>query len=335
MADADARTAPAGDAADPAVKGAAALPASHGAAAAATAAAASIAPGSAAAPTASGAVRSRPAREGRTWGALAAATALLLAVALVGSGLAVDATPAATRLLAQATQDPGASPYGADQLAGLAEAARAYTVGPRDGSSREALAEAVLEAAEAASAPGSPTAGRWDEGAHAAVESARFDGAPATEAMARLALYGSPYALDGAALSHLDDCNRLVSTAAPWLLACALGAAGGIALLAARGQRRWLGRALVAAPALVLAAFALLGLWGALDFSGLFAAFHGALFPQGNWTFPAQSLLISLYPLDFWMGMAALWLATTAAVAILSLAAGIALLRASRTTPRP
>ena len=86
----------------------------------------------------------------------------------------------------------------------------------------------------------------------------------------------------------------------------------------------------MAAPLAVLGAFALIGLWGALDFNGLFAAFHGALFPQGNWTFPSDTLLITMYPLDFWVGMAALWLGTTAMMAILSLAAGIGLLRTPR-----
>lgn len=269
------------------------------------------------------------------WNALAALTAALLAATLAAAGFAACAAPPATRLLAQATQSDTASPYSAGQLLELACAARAYTVDPRHDGSRGALAAAELDAAQAACAPGSPTASRWSAQARDIAQEAPLRDMPPELKAADLASCGAQYALDGDALAHLDDCNRLVAAAAPWLVACALGAAAGVAALAAMGQRRRLGAALVAAPALVLAAFATLGIWGAVDFNGLFAAFHGALFPQGNWTFPADTLLITMYPLDFWVGMAALWLGTTAMMAILSLAAGIVLLRRPRRARTP
>ncbi|MCI2242066.1 DUF1461 domain-containing protein [Adlercreutzia sp. JBNU-10] len=108
--------------------------------------------------------------------------------------------------------------------------------------------------------------------------------------------------------------------------AAALGLAA-LGALIARDRRAAAGKALMAAPALVIAAFAVLGLWGALDFNGLFGAFHAVLFPQGNWTFSWDSLLISMYPLAFWMGMAGTWLIATGCVAILSLVAGRRLAR--------
>jgi integral membrane protein (TIGR01906 family) len=36
------------------------------------------------------------------------------------------------------------------------------------------------------------------------------------------------------------------------------------------------------------------------SFSSFFVAFHRIFFPQGNWEFPDNSLLIQLFPLTFW-----------------------------------
>ena len=83
-------------------------------------------------------------------------------------------------------------------------------------------------------------------------------------------------------------------------------------------------------PALLLAVLVVLGLWGVIDFNGLFAAFHGVFFPQGNWTFSIDSLLICMYPLGFWMGMGAVWLVTTLLACIICLTAGRRLLRRHR-----
>lgn len=45
---------------------------------------------------------------------------------------------------------------------------------------------------------------------------------------------------------------------------------------------------------IISAAFAI------IPFSGLFTLMHKALFPQGNWQFPADSILIRYYPSMFW-----------------------------------
>ena len=39
------------------------------------------------------------------------------------------------------------------------------------------------------------------------------------------------------------------------------------------------------------------------SFNGLFTGFHYLFFPQGNWLFPADSLLIRTFPLDFFTKM--------------------------------
>ncbi len=43
-----------------------------------------------------------------------------------------------------------------------------------------------------------------------------------------------------------------------------------------------------------------LGIFGAVAFGVAFELFHELLFPGGNWSFPPTSLLIRLYPIDFW-----------------------------------
>jgi hypothetical protein len=48
---------------------------------------------------------------------------------------------------------------------------------------------------------------------------------------------------------------------------------------------------------------------GLTSFDWLFTAFHGVFFAAGTWTFPADSLLIRLFPEPFWMTAAASWAA--------------------------
>ena len=88
-----------------------------------------------------------------------------------------------------------------------------------------------------------------------------------------------------------------------------------------------MGRALGAAPAVLLAAMIGLAVWAAADFHGFFAAFHGLLFPQGNWTFPFDSLLICMLPTGFWIGMAIMWVVVTVGLSVASIVIGRRLLR--------
>lgn len=109
------------------------------------------------------------------------------------------------------------------------------------------------------------------------------------------------------AISHLDDVYRVACVAKPALVIVAMLCIAGLAHVAVRIGRRALGRTLIAGGGLVLAAFCALGAWAAIDFDGLFAAFHSLFFQAGTWTFPYDSLLITLYPTAFWMGMGGIW----------------------------
>ncbi|MFR4805136.1 MAG: DUF1461 domain-containing protein [Eggerthellaceae bacterium] len=78
----------------------------------------------------------------------------------------------------------------------------------------------------------------------------------------------------------------------------------------------------MASGAAVIAVFALLALWVMIDFNGFFAAFHSLFFSAGTWTFSYDSLLICMYPPDFWISMGAVWLVTTLAGCLICLIIG-------------
>ncbi len=241
----------------------------------------------------------------------------LLAVSFFALGFAACAASSTTRMLSTINSDFTTSPYGHDQLIEAAVATRDYTV---DGISRKDLATTIVNAARisANEAEGSKAIA-WNK---VAAQTDLFDeSADVTHVMSALAK-DERFALDDEALSHLDDCYRLISGCVPWLIAFALIAAALAVLLAARGQRVVLSRVLICAP-LALGCFMIIcGMWAAVDFDGLFGIFHAILFPQGNWTFSADSLLICMYPLDFWVSMGAIWLACTLIACIIAFAIG-------------
>lgn len=270
-------------------------------------------------------------------GALDAATALVavvaLAATLVAAGLGACCLEPTTRLLSQQTGGAAVSPYAPEQLTELAVATRGFTVDDfgrselGEGGARAALAEAVLAAAQDASAEGSPTVSLWERSARTALAGAPSE-AP-EEALLELARVGQRYALDVEALDHLDDVNRVIAAAAPALWASAALALACCIAAGARGGRRRVAGVLVAAGTAVLAALAALAAWAVLDFNGFFAAFHSLFFADGTWTFPYDSLLITMYPVEFWIGMGGVWLATTGLLSILAIVIGSALRRRS------
>ncbi len=66
----------------------------------------------------------------------------------------------------------------------------------------------------------------------------------------------------------------------------------------------------------------LLALLSLLDFSRFWTAFHELLFPQGNWRFPAESTLITLFPERFFEAFAGQVLLAALAYGLVALLAG-------------
>ena len=130
------------------------------------------------------------------------------------------------------------------------------------------------------------------------------------------------YVLTPDAVSHLDDVFGVVQAAKWWLLAAVVAACVGCTATAFRGGKRLLGRVLAGAGVSVLAVFALLAAWVAIDFDGFFAQFHSLFFAAGTWTFSWDSLLICMYPPEFWVGMGAIWLVVTVACCVVCITIG-------------
>lgn len=112
---------------------------------------------------------------------------------------------------------------------------------------------------------------------------------------------------DPAAVSHLADVRAVMRGAR-----VAVGVSAGVlalwVLLVLSRRRpddiaaglRW-GAALTAGVVLMSGVSAL------LDFESFFVRFHGLFFEPGTWVFPSDSLLIQLFPEDFWRTTGAAW----------------------------
>lgn len=137
---------------------------------------------------------------------------------------------------------------------------------------------------------------------------------------------GQP-AFDAASVSHLEDVRIVMAGAR---LATGLAAALlAIQLALSVAYRRWdVFASGMRGGAIVTAAVVLLGGgFALLDFDSFFTFFHGLFFKAGTWTFPADSLLIRLFPERFWVTAGASW-------AALSLAGAVVLALAARYVPR-
>ncbi len=272
---------------------------------------------------------------------LAGIGATVLAVTLLVCGFAACCLPVTTASLAGAVSTGADSPYTHEQLVELAQETRAFTVDVHSSmeEARESLAADVVAAAREASAEGAPKYSQWTQQARqvlgdgggessAAAADAGEAGAAAAadgtalETMDALAKVSDRYALDADAVSHLEDCNGLITGLSSYLGMIGVAALIIALVLGFRKQFAALAFMLRMGPALLLAVLVVLGLWGLVDFNGLFAAFHSLFFVEGTWTFNYDSLLISMYPIDFWMGMGAVWVGSAIGVGLLCFAAG-------------
>ena len=240
--------------------------------------------------------------------AMAVIASVALAITLVALGFAACAafdTP--TQMLSQAFSKYSDSPYSQEELGLAALATKHYTINDNDRYELYVTMEAIAQSAEA-------------------------DGRSLPESINLYEIYLQTdldeeessleleaYVLTGDALSHLDDVYNVIQKLKPFLYAAATAAYIGCVALAFRCGRRALGRVLASAGLGVLLIFLLLALWVALDFDGFFAAFHSLFFAAGTWTFSQDSLLICMYPPQFWLGMGVIWLTVTLAACLICL----------------
>ncbi len=252
---------------------------------------------------------------------LAGLGAALLAVTLLVCGFAVCCMPATTQTLSSALSTGEDSPYTYEQLVPLAVATRSFTVDYHQSmeEARESLAADVVDAARVASADGAPKHSDWSQGAREVLADTDRS---AFETMEALSEVSDRYALDADAVSHLEDCNRLINGISSYLGMFGVATLIVAIVLGFRKQFAALAFMLRMGPAFLLFVLMVLGLWGVVDFNGLFAAFHSLFFVDGTWTFSYDSLLISMYPLNFWMGMGAVWVGSAIGGGLLLFAVG-------------
>ena len=271
-------------------------------------------------------------------GIIAAIGAVSLTFLLFVAGYYACSLPITTEVLSQNTSKYEISPYTLDDLNTLAVACRDYTVDARAAGTTEEDARATFNSKLMEAATHSATrylsngtsASDADKQKEEAWENLltalkqkdpdnAFGAEDVNATATAMAAKSDAYALDEDAFQHLDDCNKLINSIEPcskYFLVVAI-----VCLLLLLVLRRWraLGRMLSIAPIALLVMFAFAGAWAVVDFNSFFAAFHGVFFPQGNWTFSSESLLICMYPTAFWMAMGGLWLATTVVASIIFL----------------
>lgn len=251
--------------------------------------------------------------------------AAALALAFVCLGFFVCVAPPVTHWLANAHSDDVTSPFTRSQLVRVADATRDFTFGAHDELALyRAIAAVDAEYAQEVRAQGGTLPTGFPN------LDVLGDNAQAADFRVVLSHCSDRFCYTPDIVAHLEDCRVVAGIAGP-LLACALLiAAAALVFLVSRGGARAAATTLVAAGCAVLGLFVFLGLWALLDFNGLFRSFHLLFFSQGNWTFPADSLLICALPAEFWQGMGTIWFAVTLGASILSLIAGLMLARRAK-----
>lgn len=262
---------------------------------------------------------------------VAVISAAALAVNLIAAGFAACAVPdVSTKALASVYSTDGASPFTKDELVAAAVQTKHYTIDDNDKAAVYATI-AAINAQEALAGTAGKGAPKIDATANYATGELSGEQVAALETTFDAA--SERYVLTPDAVNHLDDVFGVVQAAKWWLLASVVAACVGCTATAFRGGKRLLGRVFAGAGVSVLAVFALLAAWVAIDFDGFFAQFHSLFFAAGTWTFSWDSLLICMYPPEFWVGMGALWLVVTVACCVVCITIG-RLLRKGSTQKR-
>lgn len=130
------------------------------------------------------------------------------------------------------------------------------------------------------------------------------------------------YSLDANSISHLEDVQSLFANVRIAFGICSFGAFGFLILLLVLCGRSACGKALARAGGFLILALIAMGIWAALDFGGMFNWLHSLFFKGGSWLFSEKSLMISMYPTAFWVGMCIICVLTSAVLSILALIIG-------------
>lgn len=121
------------------------------------------------------------------------------------------------------------------------------------------------------------------------------------------ATVGTRSGFDAAAVSHLRDVRRVLAGARTFTGILAALVVIWIGIEMSRRRFVTIAWALIAAAGFCLLFVVLGALAGTVNFDSLFRWFHGLFFSAGTWEFPSDSLLIELFPEQFWIAAGATW----------------------------
>lgn len=237
-----------------------------------------------------------------------------LAVTLIVAGLVVCVVPNfPTQLMAGWYFDEDASPFTKEEAVTLAVCTKEYTFFNQD---RTELYSSIVEVNKHAVEEGRSGAGApvITEGDEESVGRA-FDEADVA------------YAIQTDAVDHLDDVSRVVMIVFVIGFVALCVAAAVIMNAYFTHARSALPKILTGGGVLTLVVMLVAGAWAVVGFDSFFTALHSLFFADGTWTFAADSLLITMFPIPFWQGMGILWLSLTVVLAIISIVIGKVLKR--------
>ena len=100
-------------------------------------------------------------------------------------------------------------------------------------------------------------------------------------------------------ISHLEEVKQVMKSADYVFLALLLTVA--VIITSHRKNTDFLLRLLKLGGKITVIIMLFLGLLTALSFDFMFSIFHSAFFPQGNWIFAPDSVIIQAFPLDFFI----------------------------------
>lgn len=231
---------------------------------------------------------------------ISAVLSATLAFCLIGIGLLVCAgLPIVTRTLSATYSPWEQSPFTQEEIVEMAVVTRDYTVGSHNSA---ALYEQEYRMNKAAQE-------RTNFATSNAPDLSETDIA-SEETRTSLDAASDIYVLTGEAISHLDDVHEVIQIAYLAVALALIVALVGLVILW-RSNRRQFVFVLLVGCLLPVAILLALALWVIIDFSGFFSWFHSLFFAEGTWTFSSKSLLITMYPTEFWIGMGAVWLGST------------------------
>jgi len=123
-------------------------------------------------------------------------------------------------------------------------------------------------------------------------------------------------------VSHMSDVRAVFYTVRMVVATLAATAALLFVYLFSRNEHIRAGKALSWSATLTFIVTLGFVVYGLLSFDSLFNQMHQLLFADGTWLFQSNSLLITAYPFEFWIAMAATWAALLLVMCLLALVFG-------------